>query len=226
MVVCMYVCMYVCVHLCMHVSACMYICMSLYVFISMNFFFIIQRVKARAIPCSHRPPSRGDNTVSVAQGSTATLGATKQLLPPDRVLRESYVYIYIYTPDQLNAETILDVNLHFLSAVCDLKNAFTFSGWCYYAFTLTVSYVIKRERWFRVYYLRAENVLAFDQIQLDAYRAVVWRRFEATFKLRPVIPIFERNEMTECPIKPRQPTSIGITWHIQPFSTQSARSDS
>ena len=66
--------------------------------------------------------------------------------------------------------------------------------------------------------------LAFDQIQLDAYCAVVWRRFEATFKLQPVIPIFERNEMTECPRKPRQPTSIGITWHIQGFSAQSARS--
>ena len=68
------------------------------------------------------------------------------------------------------------------------------------------------------------KLLAFDQIQLDAYHAVVWRRFEATFKLRSMIPIFERNKMTECPIKPRQPTSIGITWHIQPFSTQSARS--
>ena len=62
------------------------------------------------------------------------------------------------------------------------KNAFTFGGWCYYAFTVTVSYVITRERWFRVYYLHAENFLAFDQIQLDAYRAVVWRRFVATFK--------------------------------------------
>ena len=104
-------------------------------------FFIIQRVKARAIPCPHQPPSKGDNTVSVAQGGTATSGATKQLLPPDRVLIESsiYIHIYIYTPDQLNAETILD-------------------------------------------------------------------------------------EMTECPIKPRQPTSIRITWHIQPFSTQSAHS--
>ena len=60
------------------------------------FFFIIQRVKARAIPCPHQPPPRGDNTVSVAQGGTATPGATKQLLPPDRVLRESYIYIYIY----------------------------------------------------------------------------------------------------------------------------------
>ena len=87
-------------------------------------------MKARAIPCPHQPPSRGDNTVPVAQGGTATPGATKQLLPPDRVLIESYIYIYIYiyTPDQLNAETTLDVNLHFLSAVCDLKNAFTFGG--------------------------------------------------------------------------------------------------
>ena len=65
-----------------------------------------------------------------------------------------------------------------------------------------------------------KKLLAFDQIQLDAYCIVVWRRFEATFKLRPVIPIFERKEMTECPRKPRQPTSIGITWHIQPFSMQ------
>ena len=28
--------------------------------------------------------------------------------------------------------------------------------------------------------------------------------------------------MTDCPRKPRKPTSIGITWHIQPFSMQSA----
>ena len=32
-----------------------------------NFFFITQRVKARAIPCPHQPPTRGDNTVSVGQ---------------------------------------------------------------------------------------------------------------------------------------------------------------
>ena len=68
------------------------------------------------------------------------------------------------------------------------------------------------------------KLLAFDQIQLDAYCAAVWRRFEVTFKLRPVIPIFERNEITQCLRKPRQPTSIEIPWHIQPFSTQSARS--
>ena len=68
------------------------------------------------------------------------------------------------------------------------------------------------------------KLLGFDQIQQDAYCTAVWWRFEATFKLQPVIPILERNEMTKCPIKPRQPASIGITWHIQPFSTQSARS--
>ena len=61
------------------------------------------------------------------------------------------------------------------------------------------------------------KLLAFDQIQHDAYCAMVRRRLEATFKLRPVIPIFERNEMTECPRKPRQPTSIGITWNTNPF---------
>ena len=37
------------------------------------------------------------------------------------------------------------------------KNAFTFDGWCYYAFTITDSYVITRERWFRMYFLHAEN---------------------------------------------------------------------
>ena len=66
-------------------------------------------MKARAIPCPHQPPTRGDNTVSVSQNGTATPGATKQLLPQDRVLRE----LYIYTPDQLRAETSLDVNLLF-----------------------------------------------------------------------------------------------------------------
>ena len=60
------------------------------------FFFITQCVKARAIPCPHQPPTKCDDTVSVAQGSTATPGATKQLLPLDRVLRELYIYIYIY----------------------------------------------------------------------------------------------------------------------------------
>ena len=108
-------------------------------------------------------------------------------------LKELYIYIYIYarsikSKDYIGRSSSFSVN----------------SLWCYYAFTITVSwcYVITQEWWFRVYYLHAENFLAFDQIQLDAHCAVVWRRFEATFKQRPVIHIFERNEMTECPRKP------------------------
>ena len=38
---------------------------------------------------------QGDNTVSVAQGGTATPGATKQLLPPDRVFKRN-IYLYIH----------------------------------------------------------------------------------------------------------------------------------
>ena len=52
-------------------------------------------MKPRAIRYPHQPPNQGDNTVSVAQGGTATPGATKQLLPPDRVFN-IYIYIYIY----------------------------------------------------------------------------------------------------------------------------------
>ena len=190
------------------------------------FFFIIQCVKACAIPCPHQPPTRGDNTVLVAQGGTATPGATKQLLPPDRVLRELYTYIYIYMPDQLRAETTLDVNLHFQSAVSDFKKIKRiYFRWlmllCVYSNHFLHNHTGKVVP---CVFPSCWKLLAFNQIQLDAYCAVVWRQFEPTFKLRPVIPIFERNKMTECPRKPWQPTSIGITWHIQPFSTQSARS--
>ena len=54
-------------------------------------------MKARAIPCPHQSSTRDDNTVSVAQGGTATPGATKQLFPPDRVSKRIiYIYIHIY----------------------------------------------------------------------------------------------------------------------------------
>ena len=61
--------------------------------------------------CNNLPSSaanQGDNTVSVAEGGSATPGATKQLLPTDRVFKR-YIYIYIYTPDQLKADITLEV---------------------------------------------------------------------------------------------------------------------
>ena len=62
---------------------------SVKLFVTLHtFFFVIQRVKVRAIPCPHQPPTRGDNTISVAQGGSATPGATKQLLSPDRVFKK------------------------------------------------------------------------------------------------------------------------------------------
>ena len=52
-----------------------------------------------------------DNTISVAQGSTATPGAT----PGQGIKRIIYIYvcIYLYTPDLSIAETTLDVQLQF-----------------------------------------------------------------------------------------------------------------
>ena len=47
--------------------------------------------------------NQGDNTVSVAQGGTATPDTTKQLLLFEKK------YISIYTPDQLKADITLDV---------------------------------------------------------------------------------------------------------------------
>ena len=89
--------------------------------------------------CDTLPSSaanQGDNTVSVAQGGTATPGTTKQLLLLVRVFKRNiylclYIYIYIYTPDQLKAEITLDVRS--TSFLCSLwfKNAFTFGRWCY-----------------------------------------------------------------------------------------------
>ena len=62
----------------------------IYIYIYIYIYLLLQHVKSRAIPCPHQPQTRGDNAVSVAQGGTATPGATKQLLPPYRVLR--YIY--------------------------------------------------------------------------------------------------------------------------------------
>ena len=39
--------------------------------------------------------NQGDNSVSVTPGDTATPGATKQLLPSDRVFKRN-IYLYIH----------------------------------------------------------------------------------------------------------------------------------
>ena len=53
--------------------------------LSLYIYIYIYHTTCESIPCPHQPPTRGDNTVSVAQAGTATPGTTKQLLPPDRV---------------------------------------------------------------------------------------------------------------------------------------------
>ena len=77
-----------------------------YIYIYVGIIFIIQRVKALAIPCPHQPPTRGDNTVSVAQGGTATALSYRNcvITPGWRLMRAGYrtcfhtlydIYIYI-----------------------------------------------------------------------------------------------------------------------------------
>ena len=190
--------------------------------IPLIFFFIIH-VKACAMLCPHQPPTRNDNTVSVAEGSIAIPGATKQLLLPDRVFRRIiyiYIYIYIYTPDHL--KTKIHFTFIFLVQFVIFKNPFTFGHWCHHMLTVTISwcYVITQEWWFQVDLIHAEDFLLSNKSNL--MHIAPWSEDDLR-QLSTVVPIFERNLMTECPRKPWQPTSIGITWHIQPFSTQSAR---
>ena len=65
-------------------------------------------MKACEIPCQP-----GVITVSVAQGGTATPGATKQLLPPERVFKR-----IIYTR-QINKKQRLHCTFIIFCAVCD-----------------------------------------------------------------------------------------------------------
>ena len=54
-------------------------------------FFVFLHHTTCESTCDTLPSSaanEGDNTVSVAQGGTATPGATEQLLPPDRVFKK------------------------------------------------------------------------------------------------------------------------------------------
>ena len=153
-------------------------------------------MKARAIPYPHQPPTRGDKTVSVAQGGTATPSATKQKLLGS--LKELYIHIYmcvcvcvcVWTPDQLRVEITLDVHLHFYCAVWDVKKRRVyFRPWMLLRVYSNRFLMLRNHtgkvvpRAFHSYW----KLLAFDQIQHDGYCAVVWRRFEATFKHLQII---------------------------------------
>ena len=128
-------------------------------------FFILQHVKAQAISCPHQPPTRGVNTVSVAQGGTATPGTTKQLLSLEMVFKRIiYIYIYIYIYVCIYARSTkgrdyIARSSSFLVQFVIFKNMSTFSRWCHYMLTLTISWchVIIREWWFRVHFIHAKD---------------------------------------------------------------------
>ena len=155
----------------------------------------MQRVKARAIPCPHQPPTSGDNTVSVAQGGTATPGATKQILPPEKIFKRNiyiyiYIYIYICTRSAKSRDYIVRSSL-FLEQFVTFKKRIS----CRPLMSLRTysnRFLMLRNHTGMVIpraFHSCWRLFALDQIQLDTHCAVVWRRYEVTFKLRPVIPI-------------------------------------
>ena len=60
-----------------------------------NFFFHHTTCEGTCDTLASSAANQGDNTVSVAQGGTATPGATEQLLPPDRVFKRN-IYLCIH----------------------------------------------------------------------------------------------------------------------------------
>ena len=76
---------------------------------SYPFFFIIQSVESLAIPYPHQPPTMVDNTISVAQGGTATPGATKQFLLPDRVTlrQQKLLGNYVFSRNKENPQQLI-----------------------------------------------------------------------------------------------------------------------
>ena len=147
-------------------------------------------------------PSSATNQVLVAQGGTATPDATKQLLPPDRVWKKKkniYIYIYIYAKSTKRRNYIM-CSSSFLCSLWFLKSIYF---WLLMSLCTCSNCFLMLHNHTGMLILHAFHtcwsLFALDQIQLGAYCTVVWRQYEATFNLQPVIPIFERNEMTEWP---------------------------
>ena len=147
---------------------------SIYIYIYI-YIYIILFFHHTTYESPHQPPTRVDNTVSVAQGGTATPGATKQLLQPDRVFKR-IIYIYIYTPDEQKSDIILDIHLHFWCAVCDFLKTSLISAVDVIA-TISWCCVITRERWFRVHFIHAEISLYLTSIRSFSFSFIVFMRY-------------------------------------------------
>ena len=86
-------------HMCMHI----YIYIYIYIYTHTHthtdiyfFFFHHTTCESMCDTLTSSAANQGNNTVSVAQGGTATPGATNQLLPLEHTHVHIYIYIYIY----------------------------------------------------------------------------------------------------------------------------------
>ena len=79
------VCVFSCIYIYIYIYVCVCVCSCMYIFF---FFFSSYNVWKHVRYPSLTAAIQGDYTVSVAQGGTATPGATEQLLPPDRVFKK------------------------------------------------------------------------------------------------------------------------------------------
>ena len=127
-------------------------------------------------------------------------------------------------PYQLNAETILDVNLHFLSAACDLKKRVYF----------------QRLMLLRVYsyrFLRNHTGKVFPRVlpscwKLSRFRPIpTWciscrglKTIRGNFQTAASDSYFWKKRNDWVSYKTTTTNRNRNQWHIQPFSTQSARS--
>ena len=66
-----------------------------YIYIYIHTFFHHTSCESTCDTLASSAANQGDNTVSVAQGSTVTPGATEQLLPPDSVFQRN-IYLCIH----------------------------------------------------------------------------------------------------------------------------------
>ena len=72
-----------------------YIFINIYIYIVYIKFFHHTTCGSTCHTLTSLAANQGDNTVFVAQCGTATPGATKQLLPPDRVFKRN-IHLYIH----------------------------------------------------------------------------------------------------------------------------------